>query len=72
MVTNSIEEAILLGERIIALSDTPSAIIGVWDVGIHYEEKRGNLQKNQMFQKLRQKIRQTLESQSSKEAPFVE
>ncbi|MDR1916227.1 MAG: ABC transporter ATP-binding protein [Synergistaceae bacterium] len=63
MITNSIEEALMLGGRIIILSDIPSSISSVFEVSIPFEERMGDLRKNRTFQLLRSEIRSTLDRQ---------
>jgi NitT/TauT family transport system ATP-binding protein len=61
MITNSVEEALLLSGRIFAMSDPPSAVIGTWSTGFSYEERMGNLQNNAVFQRLKREIRLILD-----------
>jgi NitT/TauT family transport system ATP-binding protein len=60
MITNSVEEALLLGMRVFTLSDMPSSVSSVWDVNISYTERMGEIKKNLEFKSLRHEIRETL------------
>jgi NitT/TauT family transport system ATP-binding protein len=61
MITNSIDEALLLGGRVVVMSDAPSSIAGTFEVGLLHKEKTGDFRESQAFWSLRRKIRQTLE-----------
>jgi NitT/TauT family transport system ATP-binding protein len=65
MITNSVEEALLLGGRVLTLSDIPSSIERVWEVNIPFAERMREIKKNPEFQILHHEIREALSNLQS-------
>jgi NitT/TauT family transport system ATP-binding protein len=61
MITNSVEEALVLGMRVFTMSDMPSSVSGVWDINIPFANRTGNINKSPEFEYLRHEIRKTLD-----------
>ena len=58
MITNSVEEALILGMRVFTMSDMPSSVSGVWDINIPFANRAGDINKSPEFEYLRHEIRE--------------
>ena len=64
MVTNSIQEAIMLADRIVVLSDAPATVREIVEVPLSYEERNQNLVENETFHVLSDRLNQLVHMQS--------
>ena len=62
MVSNNVDEALLLANRILILSPLPGSIIKEINVDIPYEERTPNINTNKHFQELRREINALIHS----------
>lgn len=64
MVTNSIQEALLLADRVVILSEAPATVNAVVKVPLTYEERSHDLVENKTFQTLSDRLNQLVHMQS--------
>ena len=62
MVTNNVDEALLLANRIILLSPLPGSIIKEIKVDIPYKDRNINVKENSRYQELRKEINEIIRS----------
>ena len=62
MVTNNVDEALLLANRIILLSPLPGSIIKEIKVDIPYKDRNINIKENSRYQELRKEINEIIRS----------
>ena len=64
MVTNSIQEEIMLADRIVVLSDAPATVREIVEVPLSYEERNQNRGENETFHVLSDRLNQLVHMQS--------
>lgn len=64
MVTNSVQEALMLADRIVILSEAPATVMEIVDVPLTYEERNHNLMENEIFHALSDRLNQLVHMQS--------
>jgi NitT/TauT family transport system ATP-binding protein len=62
MVTNSVYEALYLGNRVLILSDAPAKIVEEIEVPLSYEERLDNIGLNPVYLKLRERLNRIVRS----------
>ena len=64
MVTNSIQEALMLADRVVILSEAPATIKAVVEVPLTYEERKHDLLENKTFEVLSDRLNRLVHMQS--------
>lgn len=62
MITNNVNEALLLGQRVLVMSNSPAKIVHEIEVPFSYEEKMGDLTMNGKYLKLRKELNEIVRS----------